>query len=843
MMNNKLKAIALTAIMGAQSLVPVFAQNKTEEISNEKITADFRVLAITDLHANLMDYDYYQDVQNPNIGLSRVATLIEEAKAEVNQSENEKIDNLILVDNGDTIQGTPLANVFAMNEETRTKPGEKYPIYEALDLLGFDATTAGNHEFNYGMDFINQITDKEVFNTSFVSANTYDMEGNPLFDQYVVLDETIIDDNGNEQVVKIGITGFVPPQILNWDKQHLDGKVQVEDIKNSADKVSKILKEEEDVDIVVALAHSGFGFGTEHIEGEEQAALQLTQVEGLDVIVSGHSHRLAHDTVNGIQIVKPGNAGNALGVVDLKLVMENGKWTINDDESTTELRLVSELKPKNSPLITENETLMNAHQATLDYINTPVGKNASVIETYLALVRDSNAVQLISDAQKWYLEEKVKAGEFDEYKDLPILSSAAPFRVGIALEEGDLVMKDLANVYLYDNTITVLKLTGAQVKEWLEMTSGMYNTIDPNSTEEQQLINPDFRAFNFDTIDGVTYEVDVTKENKYDQNGNLVNPNTSRIVNLEYNGSPIDLDQEFLVATNNYRAGGAFPGIIDGETVFESTDENRMTIMEYIKSFGTIDVKADNNWSIKGINTNANVVFTAKEEAKTVLRENDNIKPVETLENGNVKYSYDLNTIPTDFDNHWAKDVILDAMDKGIVDNSTEFRPNDYVTRSELAKMVATTFGVEEVQSGNSFSDVVVGNWHYGYVNALKNLGIVNGYGDNTFIPNTNTTRAEAAMMIANAHTTFKTANVSKFTSEDANGNFVAFNGTSSDIVVNGVQVDSKTSFKDDATIPAWVDSTINSLSNSGVITGFEDNTFRPNGLLTRAEALVMLSR
>lgn len=198
-------------------------------------------MATTDLHANIMDHDYYTDKPNQNLGLSKVANLIEKSKKEIDKNKNiaDKIDNSILVDNGDTIQGNPLASVYAMNKETQTKPGEKYPSYEALDILEYDATTLGNHEFNYGVDFLKQITDKSVMKTDVLNANVLNLDGSYKFNPYKVINEEVIDSNGNKQNIKIGITGFVPSQILNWDKQNLEGKVKVEDIKTAADKVTK----------------------------------------------------------------------------------------------------------------------------------------------------------------------------------------------------------------------------------------------------------------------------------------------------------------------------------------------------------------------------------------------------------------------------------------------------------------------------------------------------------------------------------------------------------------------------------------------------------------------------
>lgn len=878
MKNNKFTAIVLTALISAQNLVSIFANETHDgnvtvqgdimltEVGGETtkspegtqnseitVTADLRIMATTDLHANIMDYDYYKDIEDPNMGLSRVAGLIDLAKKEVDKSGDttDKIDNAILVDNGDTIQGNPLANVYAMGDK-KVQPGQKYPVYEALDVLGYDATTAGNHEFNYGLDFIKQITDKSVMETSFINANVYDMEGNPIFEQYKVIEETVIDNNGDERVVKIGLTGFVPPQILNWDKQHLDGKVTVKDIKTSAEEMTKVLKEKEGVDIVVALSHSGTGKDDVHVEGSENASFQLTKVEGIDVVVAGHSHSTEATTMNGVQVVQPANWGKELGIVDLKLNYVNDTWVVDDTQSTVERRSVKELTPENNKLITSNQIIKEAHAETVKFVNTPVGKSTKGLDTYLSLVQDNPAVELIANAQTWYLEEKIKEGqtELQEYKDLPILSAAAPFKAGgrgfmeadsfVDIASGDLKIKDLSNLYIYDNTVSVLKLTGAQVKEWLEMSAGMFNTVDLNSKEEQNLFNNDYRTYNFDTIEGITYEIDVTKPNKYDPDGNVVNENSERISNVKFNGKDLDLNQEFLVATNNYRASGQFPGVKDGELVYASTDENRVAIMDYIKSVGEINPSADNNWKFKTVDTTANVVFPSNEKAKNHM--GSNISVAGNLENGMVKYKYDLseNTTKTDFDTHWAKESILNAMNKGIVDNSTTFNPNKSITRAEFAKIVYNVFNVEKSTESSNFSDVSNTSWYYEAVNALTQNGIIDGYDDNTFRPNESITRQEASKIVANAHIKFKTDSevLAKFTSENKDGSYGEFNGTS----VEGDSIDSKTLFIDDSKIATWADGAVNALTKAGVIKGYEDNTFRADGKISKAEALVMIT-
>ena len=231
----------------------VVFEESIEKANSAKATIDFKVLATSDLHANLMNYDYYTGSETNNSGLVKAATVIKEQKKQANKSSKSSVDNVLLVDNGDTIQGTPLANLYAIKQPV--KPGQKYPVYEALESLGYDMTTIGNHEVNYGMDFIKQIT---AANTSMgmVCANLKDAKsGKLVFDPYKILTETVVDSNGDERELKIGITGVVPTQILNWDKVILNGEVTVDEMDEAVKKYTKEMKNK-GADIVVVLAHT-----------------------------------------------------------------------------------------------------------------------------------------------------------------------------------------------------------------------------------------------------------------------------------------------------------------------------------------------------------------------------------------------------------------------------------------------------------------------------------------------------------------------------------------------------------------------------------------------------------
>lgn len=629
---------------------------ETSNVAASEGTMELKILATTDVHNYLMNYDYYTTSESDNYGMVKLATLIKGY-----QAETPEVEDFVLLDNGDLIQGNPLGDFF--NKVESVEAGTTHPIYEAFEAMGYDALGLGNHEFNYGLDYLHQIiedTTIPVINTNVFNATTNEHEFNP----YVILDKEVVDAEGNVSDIKVGVLNVVPEQILNWDKLHLEGKVTVQDMKEAIETyVAKL--QEEGADIIVALAHTGYGSG-EYVEGAENVAAALTKVEGLDVVIGGHSHEvfpsanfdptlenvdLEKGTINGTLTVQPAKYGEGLGVVSLKLTKdENGKFTVVDGKAEN----VSAKGVEND---TEIEALLKPyHEKVVEYVSTPVGEVTTPLTSFFALVGDDASVQVVADAQVAYVTELVKtAPELAAYKELPILSAAAPFKAGLSkggtnpedyvnIEAGGITIKDVSNLYKYPNTLSILKLTGKDVKEWLEMTAGMFNQIEEGK-EGQALLNDDFPSFNFDTIDGVTYEVDVTQPARYDADGNLVDETVERIVNLQFQGKPIDETQEFLVVTNNYRAGGGgnFPIFPTGEElVYTSVDENRQIVADYIAKQGTFTPVADNNWKLKTLAPGTKVTFVSNSKATTLLENYPAITAGSEVGTDLTEYIYDL---------------------------------------------------------------------------------------------------------------------------------------------------------------------------------------------------------
>ena len=600
-----------------------------------------RIMETTDLHVHVWPYDYYGDRAVDTVGLARTAAHIADIRSEAT--------NTLLLDNGDFLQGNPMGDYIAY--ERGMKEGDMHPIIAAMNTLGFDASTLGNHEFNYGLDFLM----KSLAGADFpvVSSNVVKTEGSDptqdttLIPPYVILERMLTDGTGETHPIKVGLIGFVPPQIMNWDRKHLEGNVTARDILETARAYAPQMREQ-GADIIIALSHSGIGSAVE-TDRMENASVPLAAVDGIDGLLTGHSHLVfpsptfadyaAVDAEKGLIHGKPatmgGFWGSHLGVIDLMLERESGEWRVVNSSSETrpiskrnEDRSITALVESDAGVLAATEA---THNETLAYIRRAVGKTAAPLHSYFALVADDPSVQIVSIAQKWYIEEMMKG---TEHEGLPILSAAAPFKAGgrggpeyyTDVPAGDVAIKNVADLYLYPNTVRAVRISGADVRNWLERSAGMFNQVEVG-TEGTVLLNPSFPSYNFDVMDGVTYEIDLSQPSKFGPKGELENPDANRIKNLAYNGQPVTDDMEFVVATNNYRAsgGGDFPGADGSTVIFEAPDTNRDVIVRYIVEQGTIQPSADANWTFAPL-ANTSVLFETGPKAADYV---DDLKSVD----------------------------------------------------------------------------------------------------------------------------------------------------------------------------------------------------------------------
>jgi 2',3'-cyclic-nucleotide 2'-phosphodiesterase / 3'-nucleotidase len=578
-----------------------------------------RLLETSDLHTFDEDYDYYRDQQDETVGLTKIATLVQTAKAGAKNS--------MLFDNGDTIQGNPLADYVAL-------PGNFpadgiHPTIRAMNTMGYDAATLGNHEFNYGLPFLRQSLHGANF--PYCSANFLDPSGTPYLPPTLILERDFTAEDGSTQHLKIGIIGFLPPQIIDWDRDHLAGQARSADIVEAAQQHVPALRPQ--VDLLFALSHSGISTAPRQ-GNDENASFYLASVPGIDVIFTGHSHKVfpgpdyaSHDgidaargTLNGIPAVMPGFWGSELGIIDLTLTQSNGKWAVTDFAVSTQPiaerqdRQVISLSP-NNPAV--DKAVAPEHEKTLAWIRQPIGRLAQPVNSYGALVSGADSsLALVNTAQIWYAAPLLPSS----VHGLPVLSAAAPFKEGyqspdnyIDLPAGSIAIKDVADLYMYPNTIAAVQITGAELTDWLERSAGIFNQIDPGNPEPQPLLNPHVPSYSFDVIAGITYRIDITQPARHGKHRDA-----RRITSLEYQGRPVTGDQSFIVITNNYRADSAFADN-PSTVVLRAPDQVRDVLTRYILAQNEITISAPQIWSFAPIGAPVTVSFESAPEASKYL--------------------------------------------------------------------------------------------------------------------------------------------------------------------------------------------------------------------------------
>ena len=499
-----------------------------------------RLLATSDVHGWLEPWDYHAARPVPQAGLARIARLIEEART---------ASNTLLFDNGDFLQGSPLS-------DRRVAEGEGHPVIAAMNHLHYDAVTLGNHEFNFGLPALLEALGQARFPV--VSANISDPEGQEIVPRSVVLARQVADGAGGLHDLRVGVIGFLPVQVLVWDKAHLEGRVKVEPILTAARAQVGALRAR--CDLVVALCHAGIGLPTVP-EDSEDASTALAGLEGIDVVVAGHSHLVfpsarfdgmpavdaVRGTLQGKPAVMPGSRGSHLGVIDLQ--MRVGDWKILEADS----HAVPVTGVRASPALVD--LIAPAHRATLAEMDRPLGHTDQPLNSFFAMVAPCRAASLIAEASAAYVREQLGGS-------LPVLGSGQPFKCGgrggpshyTDIPAGPLILRHASDIYSYPNTVAALRLTGRQVHLWLERAARVFRRIRPG-LPDQPLLDPEVPSYNFDVIHGVTFVVDLERPAMFGADGQRMSD--GRIRDLRWQGRPLDPEAEFIVATSSYRAGGA----------------------------------------------------------------------------------------------------------------------------------------------------------------------------------------------------------------------------------------------------------------------------------------------
>lgn len=563
----------------------------------EEKTPEIVIMATSDIHNYVRSYDYYRDREISEYGLSKAATLIKKIRKEY--------PDAILVDNGDTIQGNPMADLAYKSYFSKKLKGP-ISIITAMNQLKYDVMEVGNHDFNYGINYLEKVIKDAKF--PIICSNMFSVgkkgeadKSKPFLTEYKIIKRKI-----KGQPVAIGFIGIAPPGIEKWDMRHIKGKYVVTDALQATKEVLERVKKE-GAEIVVALVHGGIEVEASYKDRTDNPGYYIAKLDGVDAVVTGHAHAefpskdffgqgkenkenkdidIKQGTIFGKPVVMPRYWGSHLGVIKLKLKRAGDSWKALSGSGEI-LAVKDSYEDKEVMKVAQKE-----HTATLRYIRTPLASLLNPVNSFFSRVTDTAVVQIINDAQTEFVKERLKD---TEYKDLPVLSAAASFRSGFGgredytnIKQGKISFKHVSDIYMYPNTISAVKVNGAAIKDWLEQSAKNYATFDPRIDEEVNILNPQFKPYNFDVIDGITYEIDISK------------PVGERIQDIKWQGKPLEMSMEFVVATNNYRAsgGGSFPHLDGSNIIFDDLIENRDIVLEYLRMKKVVEAKPDNNWKL-----------------------------------------------------------------------------------------------------------------------------------------------------------------------------------------------------------------------------------------------------
>ncbi|MEU8985373.1 5'-nucleotidase C-terminal domain-containing protein [Streptomyces sp. NPDC048558] len=590
---NRRKFLTKSAVTGAGVAVagavsaPAAQAAQPAKASRPKKRYALTVMGTTDLHGNIFNWDYFKDAEYSDAkgnakGLSRVSTLVNQVRDEKGRR------NTLLIDAGDTIQGTPLTYYYAKVDPITAKGGPVHPMAAAMNAIGYDAVALGNHEFNYGIETLRKFEDQCHF--PLLGANALDAKTlKPAFPPYFIKKFHV----PGAPSVKVAVLGLTNPGIAIWDKAYVEGKMVFPGLEEQAAKWVPKLRSM-GADVVVVSAHSGSSgtssYGDQLPYIENSAALVAQQVPGIDAILVGHAHTeiaelLVTNEKTGKTVVlsEPLCYAQRLTLFDFELVLDKGCWKVESVKATVRDSKTVADDPKITKLLKDD------HDIVVEYVNQVVGTATEKLTTVDARYKDAPIIDLITKVQ----EDVVKAAlAGTEHASLPVISQASPFSRTSEIPAGDVTIRDLSSLYVYDNTLVAKLMTGAQVKAYLEYSAEYFvQTAADAAVDVDKLTNAGNRPdYNYDYVSGLSYEIDVAQAAG------------SRIKNLAYNGAALDDAQKFVFAVNNYRAngGGAFPHVASAQELWSESTEIRTRIAEWVTAKGVLDPKdfASVDWKL-----------------------------------------------------------------------------------------------------------------------------------------------------------------------------------------------------------------------------------------------------
>ena len=533
--------LALFMVMGIMIPSRTFAEAETVKIT---------ILGTTDLHANIYNWSYEDGKETQDFGMAKVYSVVEDVR--------KANPNTLLIDNGDTIQGTILSDDL-YNFDLKLK----HPVIDVMNFMGYDAMTLGNHEFNFGLDMVKKIQEEAKFPVLAANA-TYSKDGSYLAKPYIIKEVA---------GVKVGILGLTNPNIPKWDGP------KVEDLKFATplESAEKHIKEMKDAGVDLIILSTHMGYTPEY--GGDGADEIIAKYPEVAAVLTGHAHSTENQKVGNTLVGAARNEGRQVVKFDFELTKKDNAWVVAD--STVDIVEVKEYEASADL----KEYAKEYHEKTLNFLVDVIGTasenfapDSEIPGIPEAQLRDTAVIDLINDVQ-------LKATGAD-------VAGAALFASGSNLRTGDITYASIFEIYKYPNTLVGVEVTGAELKAYMEWSAAYYNTFVPGDINLS--FNPKIRVYNYDMFQGVDYKVDVSK------------PEGERIVDLKFNDKLIEDTDTLKLAINNYRYGGLIDkGIISGEPYFESDPKSlRSYIADYIAEQGVITPKTDNNWEVIGADFN-----------------------------------------------------------------------------------------------------------------------------------------------------------------------------------------------------------------------------------------------
>jgi len=550
---------------------------------NGKDRLRLTVLGTTDLHGNILNWDYFKNTEFDNaahddIGLAKASTLISAIRA---QRRGEPI---LTLDAGDTIQGTPLAYYYAKIDPITS--GATHPMASAMNLVGYDAAALGNHEFNYGLDVLRTFESQLDF--PLLGANAVDADTKrPAFAPYLI--KRFRPRRGPK--LTVGVLGLTNPGIALWDKANVEGVLEFPGLVEQAKRFVPRLKRA-GCDVVIVAAHSGAttssSYGDTLPYPENASSLVAEQVPDIDAILVGHAHvEIAQKHVTNertgreVLLVEPLYWGMRVAVMDLALEHKRGRWQVRSATS----QVLNSHTVDGDPAVLA--AVQRQHDIVVDYVNSVIGTSTTELLAARAVVEDVPIIDFVNYVQA----DAVKAGLTGDDAALPVLSIAAPFNRAASFPAGEVTVRDVAGLYIYDNTLLGVRITGGQLKDYLEYSARYFKPVTTAGpvpigdvtnavTETAPNGTPDY---NYDAIAGLDaplgYDID------------LAQPVGSRITNLAYDGAAVAADDAFVLAVNNYRqsGGGGFPHVSAAPVVYNRQNEIRQLLIDWVTENGVID--------------------------------------------------------------------------------------------------------------------------------------------------------------------------------------------------------------------------------------------------------------